>query len=95
MAGEPVGAALFVQIRTLAARYQGVWPSGAFPTRSAPAAAWHDLQAFWQRELERLAADFVTGHGWHGSEPKLLEGPWAPLSRIYASNDSMADADGQ
>jgi ATP-dependent helicase/nuclease subunit B len=91
MAGATVGAALFAQIGTQVAHYQGIWPSGTFPTRSAPSPGWHDLKAFWQRELERLAEEFVTGQGWLGNEPEALEGPWAPLSRIYAGSDRIVD----
>jgi len=93
MAGAQVRGALFVQLQPQETRYRGVWPSGAFPSRPARAPAWQELQALWRSELERLAADFVAGRGWLGSDAKSLEGTWAPLSRIYAGPDNLVETD--
>ncbi len=93
MAGSNVRAALFVQLQPEKTRYRGVWPRGAFPSKPAQTPAWRELTSLWQLELARLAADFVAGRGWFGSDQKPLEGNWAPLSRIYASSHNRVEAD--
>lgn len=83
-AGDEVAAAVFLQIHTHQPRYRGSWPKGEFPGQPRAAREWSALRILWEKELHRLADDLVSGRGWRGFEKKLLEGPWAPLSRVYA-----------
>jgi probable DNA repair protein len=87
-AGESVGAAVIVSLRTAGTRYSGLWSSAdAFPDRShrlPDDRSWLRQLDVWRVQIRQLADQLAAGDSRVRCEAlAAVSGAYAPLSRVY------------